>query len=189
MRNPLLPVALVAILIVAGAVYWTQSQDDWQGEVTTTRDLVDEGQLGSDEVNANDKLLADHVESNVNYKTLPPVGGKHSAQWIACDFYEVAVPDEKAVHSLEHGAVWLTYKDSALSDKQRSFFTKAAQNSYVLVSPYPAQKEAFVATAWGLRMGMDSFDTQKLDAFIKEFANGPQTPEPGAPCRQGGVTP
>ena len=45
----------------------------------------------------------------------PPVGGDHNPVWMNCDgdVYKKPIPDVNAVHSLEHGAVWVTYNDKA----------------------------------------------------------------------------
>ncbi|MCA1688251.1 MAG: DUF3105 domain-containing protein, partial [Actinobacteria bacterium] len=50
-----------------------------------------------------------HTEADVDYAQTPPAGGEHNPVWQNCGFYEEPVRDELAVHSLEHGAVWITY--------------------------------------------------------------------------------
>ena len=50
-----------------------------------------------------------HVDTPVNFPQTPPVGGPHSPAWQTCAFYDTAVPNERGVHSMEHGAVWITY--------------------------------------------------------------------------------
>ena len=42
-----------------------------------------------------------------------------------------------------------------------------------------------VATAWGRQLAQDSVDLPRLSAFVDTFAQGPQTPELGAPCTGG----
>ncbi len=58
---------------------------------------------------------ANHVEGAVDYAQTPPVGGDHNAVWLNCGIYDQPVPDENAVHALEHGAVWVTYDAAAVS--------------------------------------------------------------------------
>jgi len=48
----------------------------------------------------------------VTYSVSPPVGGDHNAVWMNCGIYSQPVPTERAVHNLEHGAVWITYQPS-----------------------------------------------------------------------------
>jgi len=50
-----------------------------------------------------------HVTTPVQYPQTPPAAGDHSPVWLNCGVYPEPVPDEQAVHSLEHGAVWVTY--------------------------------------------------------------------------------
>ena len=54
------------------------------------------------------ELARDHVVGKVTYAQMPPVGGKHSAVWQNCGIYSAPVANENAVHSMEHGAVWIT---------------------------------------------------------------------------------
>ncbi|MCU1527639.1 MAG: hypothetical protein JWP75_1402, partial [Frondihabitans sp.] len=54
-------------------------------------------------------LQHDHVTGPVDYTILPPVGGPHNGVWMNAGVYTKPVPTERAVHNLEHGAVWITY--------------------------------------------------------------------------------
>ena len=58
---------------------------------------------------------SNHVEGVVDYPQTPPTGGEHNPAWLNCGVYDQPVPNENAVHSLEHGAIWVTY-DPSLSD-------------------------------------------------------------------------
>ncbi|MPZ29305.1 MAG: DUF3105 domain-containing protein, partial [Micromonosporaceae bacterium] len=46
-----------------------------------------------------------------------------------------------------------------------------------------------VASAWGKQLPLDSADDPRLKEFVRTFAQGPQTPEPGAPCTGGAGEP
>jgi hypothetical protein len=46
-----------------------------------------------------------------------------------------------------------------------------------------------VASAWGKQMRLHTFNEAALRSFIRSFAAGPQTPEPGAPCTGGSIQP
>lgn len=61
------------------------------------------------------KLGRNHVETPVKYEMNPPVGGDHNPRWMNCDgdVYKNPIPEVNAVHSLEHGAVWVTYNEKA----------------------------------------------------------------------------
>ena len=51
-----------------------------------------------------------HTEAAVDYPQSPPAGGDHNPVWQNAGFYEEPVQNETAVHTLEHGAVWITYQ-------------------------------------------------------------------------------
>ena len=126
-----------------------------------------------------------HTEGNVNYAQTPPAGGAHDPVWQNCGFYTEPVRDENAVHSLEHGAVWITYLPSLPQDEVGRLRDLAQSNNYVLVSPYPGQDSPIVATAWGKQLSLQSAEDPDLERFIGAYEQGPQTPEPGAACSGG----
>src|SRR5512143_1979998 len=52
-----------------------------------------------------------HVQTVVDpKKELPPVFGEHYPAWQNCGIYDQPVELGSALHSMEHGAVWLTYR-------------------------------------------------------------------------------
>ena len=138
---------------------------------------------------------AEHQTEDVPYEQpadvpdgtlLPPVGGDHDPTPQNCGFYDQPVRDEHAVHSLEHGAVWLAYHPD-LDDADVARLREIAQGTaYVLASPYEDLAAPVVATAWGVQLELETADDERLDAFLARYVQGEQTPEPGAPC-SGGV--
>ena len=131
-------------------------------------------------------LPHDHFQGvKLTYSRTPPLGGDHSPVPLNCAVYTAPVPNENAVHSLEHGAVWLTYADGV--DPAPLATLAELDPSYVLVSPYPGQPAKVIATAWGLQLTADSATDPRLKQFVQEYAGGGQGGEPGAPCA--GATP
>ena len=127
----------------------------------------------------------DHVTRPVDYEQTPPVGGPHHPVWMNCGFYEKKVTAEKAVHSMEHGAVWVTF-DPGLAEAQQSVLRSLADDEpYLLVSPLPGLPSPVVASAWGVQLQLQNADDPRLRSFLDEYLEGPQTPEPGAPCTGG----
>ncbi|WP_147795918.1 DUF3105 domain-containing protein [Cellulomonas sp. Y8] len=141
-------------------------------------------------VEAFDGLTFDHVTTAVDYPQSPPAGGDHNAAWLNCGVYTEPVPDENAVHSLEHGAVWITY-DPALPAADVATLQAFAENqSYVLVSPYEGLDSSPVAvSAWGYQLKVDSVDDERLPVFIQKYLLNPELAEVGAPCSSGVGTP
>ena len=126
-----------------------------------------------------------HVEGEVDYPDAPPLGGPHAPTWVNCGRYDQEVPDELAVHALEHGAVWITHPPDTGEDELAILDDLAASQSHVLVSPLPSATSV-VVTAWGAQLELDGASDPALTEFVEAYLQGPQTPEPGAPC-SGGV--
>lgn len=134
-------------------------------------------------------LSHDHTQERVAYPQHPPVGGKHNPSWLACDTYAQEVPDETAVHSMEHGGIWITYRPNlpagqvaTLADVQKS------NTQYVLVSPYADQTSPVVVSTWGLQLQVAGADDPRIVEFVRTYAGGNQGDEEGTPCKTGGLT-
>jgi hypothetical protein len=137
-------------------------------------------------------LSRDHVTGTQEYPQVPPVGGPHSGTWMNCGVYDQPVPKEMAVHSLEHGAVWITYRPDLPADQVQQLRDLVRGKSYTLLSPWPETPPLpapIVASAWGLQLKADSASDPRLSDFVRSYANGRQTPEPGAVCSGGAGTP
>lgn len=131
---------------------------------------------------------AQHTNDPVEYAEMPPVGGTHHPAWQNCGYYSQPVPSENAVHSLEHGAVWITYSPD-LPAEQVELLRQRAEEPYILVSPFEGLPSPVVASSWNHQLQLDGADDERLDQFIRSFRNGPDTPEPGAACFGGVGTP
>jgi len=124
-----------------------------------------------------------HVEGPVYYPQDPPAGGNHNPVWLNCAAYDDPVVSENAVHSLEHGAVWITYRPDLPADQIDEI--QGLADPFVLVSPYPGLDSPAVATSWGHQLRVQDVGDGRLEQFVRTFAQGPDTPEPGAPCTGG----
>jgi hypothetical protein len=114
-----------------------------------------------------------------------------------CGVYDEPVPNERAVHDLEHGAVWLTYQPSLPRTdvaQLRSFesrqSTLAGGSRYVDVSPYPGLTSPIVISSWGFQLRVSSPSDPRLQRFVDTFrASDKYAPEPGGECTGGLGTP
>jgi len=125
-----------------------------------------------------------HVTTPVDYPQTPPVGGKHNPVWLNCGIYDSPVPNENAVHSMEHGAVWVTYV-ADLSEADVAKLRTRMPSTYGILSPMDDLPAPVVATAWGKQLLLDGADDPRLAQFISAFANSPKAPEAGASCTGG----
>ncbi|MFJ8307859.1 MULTISPECIES: DUF3105 domain-containing protein [unclassified Streptomyces] len=132
-------------------------------------------------------LTRNHVTTEVSYPMKPPVGGDHAPVWMNCggNVYQKPVPDVNAVHSLEHGAVWVTYTDKAPAADVEKLAATVSRTPYSLMSPYQGQAGAIMLSAWGRQVTVDGADDPRVGRFFTRYVQGPQTPEPGAPCTGG----
>lgn len=127
-----------------------------------------------------------HTTEPVAYAQTPPVGGKHNAAWQNCGIYDVPVANENAVHSLEHGAVWITYGLDLPGDQVEVLRNLVRGRGHALLSPYAGLPSPIVASAWGYQLQVPDASDARLARFLTAYEQGPQTPEPGAVC-VGGV--
>ncbi len=134
-------------------------------------------------------LTANHVTGAVDYPMSPPVGGDHNAVWQNCGIYDGPVANENAVHSLEHGAVWITYSPDLPADQLALLRDKIENQNYGLLTPYEGLESPIVMNAWGSQLALEDAEDPRVDVFLKKYLQGKQTPEPGAACFGGTGTP
>lgn len=136
------------------------------------------------EVQTFPNLEATHVQGAVDYPMSPPAGGPHNPAWLNCGVYDQPVPNENAVHALEHGAVWITYSpDLPKADLDR--LKALTPDSYAVLSPYEGLDTPIAISAWGAQLKLDDPDDPQLQAFIDRYWRASDAPEPGAPCTGG----
>jgi hypothetical protein len=126
-----------------------------------------------------------HVPGVLRYDSAPPVGGNHSQYWADCTgtVYPDAIANENAVHALEHGAVWITYR-AGLARADLDGLTKWVRGEdRMLMSPYPGLKTAISLQSWGYQLAVDSASDPRIQRFIDAVRYNEQTtPEFGATC-------
>jgi len=130
-----------------------------------------------------------HTTGPVQYAQNPPVGGEHNPVWLNCGIYDQPVPNENAVHSLEHGAVWITYQPNLPLSEVEQLRQIVRGRQFVILSPYDNLLAPVVASAWSVQLQLTGADDPRLLRFLNKYVQGPQTPELGAPCTGGLANP
>jgi hypothetical protein len=125
-----------------------------------------------------------NVEGPISYEQDPPTNGDHAPYWQRCGFYSSPIENEAAVHSMDHGAVWITYRPDLPSD-QVDILRRFAQEEYVLVSPYPSLDAPIVATAWRNQLELTGADDPRLRRFVDQFRVTETAPRSGNGCENG----
>ncbi|MEU6821302.1 DUF3105 domain-containing protein [Streptomyces atriruber] len=176
---------VVAALGVGGFFLFDKASDD--SEAKSDGKGWPKYKVSADGEKVWGKLGRTHVTKTVNYPMTPPVGGDHNQVWMNCngDVYKKELPEMNAVHSLEHGAVWVTYNDKAKPADLKKLEAKVKATPYSLMSPVKDQKDPVMLTAWAHQRTVKGADDPKVKEFFSKYVQGKQTPEPGAACTNG----
>lgn len=125
------------------------------------------------------------VNGEIEYDRNPPTNGNHSPMWQNCGFYSEPIDKKTAVHSLDHGVVWITYRPGLPAD-QIEALRPYGDEKYVIVSPYPDLPAPVVATAWRNQIYLEGAKDPRLREFVNEFRISEISPLSGNRC-VGGV--
>lgn len=140
-----------------------------------------------------------HVSGPVDYSIVPPVGGPHDPTWMNAGVYTKPIPSERAVHNLEHGAVWITYdpdlpaasvaqlvafvgRQTLIAESSSEIGIPGDANRYVDLSPWAtsALPSPIVISSWGHQLRVSSPSDPRLQKFVDTFRNSPTySPEYG----------
>ena len=124
------------------------------------------------------------VKRPIDYERHPPTNGDHDPLWQNCGFYEEPIEDRHAVHSLDHGVVWITYSPD-LPERQIESLRPYGQENYVIVSPYPGQDAPVTATSWRVQLELRGADDPRLRRFVDQFRISELAPLSGNRCTLG----
>lgn len=127
-----------------------------------------------------------HQPGLVTYKETPAVGGTHNPTWQNCGVYLTPLYPTYVVHSLEHGAVSITYRPGIPAAQLGTLGDLTRSRDYVLLSPLDPQPAPIILSAWGAQLGVENADDARVKAFLDRYEQAKSAPEPGAPC-SGGV--
>lgn len=123
----------------------------------------------------------------MKYAVTPPAGGDHNPTWLNCGIYDKPVPNENAVHDLEHGTIWITYRPSLPASevaKLRAFVERQsvlsaggqAGSRYMDLTPYPGLPAPIIASSWGFQLRLASPADPRLQQFVNKFRSPGPTP-------------
>jgi hypothetical protein len=178
---------LVALLIIGFAafqLYRQANQPTWQDRAAGIDGI-------NNYIQSNPDWFAygpegNHKAGQLTYPSNPPVGGVHNDRWQNCmgDVYTSQIAKEHAVHSLEHGAVWVAYRPDLPQDQIDKLAAKVRDRSFMMMSPYPGLDRPISLQAWGYQLKVDSPDDGRIDDFIGALRQN-ATQEPQATCSSG----
>jgi len=182
-------VAGVVVLIAAGIIGYgvfaaVQGSRGWEDKVADIAGVTNYREQKNAAIDARD-----HKEGTQTYVTSPPVGGAHNQRWQNCmgDVYDQPIANEHAVHSLEHGAVWVTYKQGLPAAQVDVLKQKVQGKEYSLMSPYAGLDKNVSVQVWGYQLKTDDVNDPRIDQFIQD-TRLVSSMEPGAGCSSGNTT-
>ncbi len=110
------------------------------------------------------------------YNSNPPTSGWHTPQTANWGAFRHKIADEIIVHNLEHGGIWISYRDpgdTALVEKLEAL--AARYRSKVIVTPRPGNDAPIAMAAWTRLLKLDAYDEERIVKFIEAFKNkGPE---------------
>ncbi|MBN9737720.1 MULTISPECIES: DUF3105 domain-containing protein [unclassified Pseudonocardia] len=123
---------------------------------------------------------------SVAYTHSPPFGGAHDGFWAACNgvVYPQPVRSENLVHSLEHGAIWITYNPDQVDEAALGSLRQRVEGQpYTVMSPYPGLDSPISLQSWGHQLKLTDAEDERIDQFIRSLRTNRFThPEVGASC-------
>ncbi|MEO6206267.1 MAG: DUF3105 domain-containing protein [Mycobacteriales bacterium] len=168
--------AVLGLLLVGILVYAVTNQGSGFVDPLKAADKSVQG------VSVSNKEARTHTEAAVKYEQRPPVGGAHNPIPQTCQVYTQPLADEHVVHSLEHGAVWVTYRPDLPANQIATLASLVQGNPYRILSPYPGLKKPISLQAWGRQVFADKPTDKQVGEFLDAYTSGPQAPERGAAC-------
>ena len=182
-------VALIALGIIGYGVFAAVKQSreaaiPWEKRADAISGIVNFRNSDPDLVKGSQ-----HKTGTLTYKQSPPVAGEHNPTWQNCngDVYPEPIANEHAVHSLEHGAVWITYKQGLPADQVTKLADRVQGKEKLLMSPFAGLTTNVSLQAWGYQLKVDSVDDPRIDEFIRALRINASVEGPTAAC-DGGVT-
>ena len=158
-----LPKILIALVIIAGVV--------WLVKIAQTSSSTNPGELVAD-MGKNHINVGDEHEP---YNSNPPTSGPH-AQAVPLGYSADPYADENVIHNLEHGGIWITYKDLTQDQIDQLKTVANLNRGSVVVSPREANDSPVAVVSWNRIMKLDTVDLGKISEFIRKNKN--KSPEP-----------
>jgi len=123
-------------------------------------------------------------ELHIDFGGLPPMGGPHNPTWQNCGIYDTPVLPEHAIHSMEHGAVWIAYNPAIADDALLALQDVARGDNYLLLAPYPDLEDTIVLTVWDRQLAVASAEDERIEQFVDAYRRT-RGPESAAQCSGG----
>jgi hypothetical protein len=172
MKKIIIIIAVALVIIGLGVILAMQDNKNRRLIAEEDQTLAAVGQELPDEGRAHIAVGAAHEP----YHSNPPTSGPHYAQAADWGIYPDPLPDEQVVHNLEHGGIWISYKDIDADTKAKLEAIAKANSGSVIMTPRPQNDARIVLASWTRLEKLGSYDEGKILEFIR--ANKNKAPEP-----------
>ena len=161
-------VVVLAVLILLGVGIWF-----W---------LKAQGPIGSDLSRELAELPANHIQPGTSfsgYNSNPPTSGSHWSSPLQRGVYKDEQPDEKIVHNLEHGEIWIAYHPRLSSEVVGELEEIAGKYNKIIMTPRTKNETDVALVAWtrldAFNLDGKELDRTRIEDFIKRWRNkGPE---------------
>jgi len=150
---------IISFIVIGGGLYGLvliaqKSEDSRPGQVIPIQ--------GEEHISENSPLP--------EYNSNPPTSGPHAGP-VRGGFYSSEIKDINAVHNLEHGFIWITYKN--VDEETIGKLEKIGQQftGSVIISLREVNDSNIAIASWGRLEKMDVFDEEFAINFIKKNKN------------------
>ena len=169
---------LVGIVVVVGlAVYFYLNQEAPLPDIAADFDLstVEDNSI------AYENQGQQHYSSDAPrdpYNSNPPTSGPHNPNWMTpLGVYTQQPPDDLLIHNLEHGHVWISFRDEG--DTEAIQLLTAIQQKYsdrVIITYRPENDSRIAVAAWTRLLPLEELDREQIEAFIVRHSdNAPES--------------
>jgi hypothetical protein len=122
---------------------------------------------------------AEHINEgsteHVTYNSNPPTSGPHWPSAAAWGIYDNPEKDERYVHNLEHGGIWISYKPTVDANTVAQLKDFAKRYRKVIVTPRAANDSNIALAAWTHKQNLDGYDEAAILKFIEAYYDqGPE---------------
>ena len=154
-------ISLVVLTVIGGAVLLFKFGN------TKPSDIPEQGEAIALQPATHIEIGAAHDPYNSN----PPTSGPHYAQPANWGIYKQPLPDEQAIHNLEHGGIWISYKDIDQDTISKLEDIAKRNPGSVILTPRPNDDTKISLASWGRLQKLTSFDQKTILDFIKGNKN------------------
>ena len=124
----------------------------------------------------------EHVKTKVYGGDEPPTSGPHAVA-LAWKAYNEEIPDVNAIHNLEHGGIYISYRPDLAKDQvdkiKALFIAPFSDTNFtprkVIIAPRASNTSPIVMSSWLRSEKFTAFEQQPMiDYYVKNLGKSPE---------------